>query len=693
MSYPEEVYGSMVFSDNVMREKLTKKAYESLKRTAEFALPLDPEIADEVAHAMREWAVLKGATHFTHWFMPLTGVTAEKHEAFVTPTSDGKAIMEFSGKELIKGESDASSFPSGGLRESFEARGYTAWDCTSPAFVKDCSLYIPTVFCSYSGEALDQKTPLLRSMECLNRQTLRLLNHLSDHTTKRVSSMVGAEQEYFLVDRELYQERLDLSMCGRTLVGAKPPKSQKIGAHYYGRIRLRVMAFMKELDEELWKLGVPAKTKHNEAAPAQHELANVYSTANITCDHNNLTMEMMRKVAKKHGLACLLHEKPFRNVNGSGKHNNWSLVTDEGKNLLNPGKTPQENLSFILILCAILKGIDEHQDLLKYSVSSLGNDERLGGFEAPPSIISVYLGEELTEILSAIEENRPPNLKNGETIKLGVTSIPTLPKDTSDRNRTSPFAFTGNKFEFRMCGSAQSVAMPNYVLNSIVAYEFSRIADRLDVAKNSGREIKNEINAIILEIIRKHKKIIFNGNNYAKEWQAEAKTRGLNISNCAIDNFEAIVAEKNIKLFERLRVLSRLECSARHEITYQIFKNTLQLELETLEIMIKRQIIPCVLKYINEMASGVLALQTLGLSTRVQKKVIDVLNGRIGELYDLVDQFDSIEELSTEELKEFYKQNWFPKVEKARALCDELEDLIPKNLWPFPTYTDLMFKL
>ncbi|HBK30496.1 MAG TPA: glutamine synthetase type III, partial [Porphyromonadaceae bacterium] len=508
-----EIFGESVFNDAVMKEMLPESVYSSLKHTIHEGLPLDPAIADVVASAMKDWAVSKGATHYTHWFQPLTEITAEKHESFLVPDKDGNAILAFSGKELIKGEPDASSFPSGGLRATFEARGYTAWDCTSPAFIKDKSLYIPTVFCSYTGDALDKKTPLLRSMDALNTQCIRVLRHLGDEETKKVTPMVGPEQEYFLIDREMYEKRLDLKLCGRTLFGTKPPKGQEMDDHYYGRLRMRISSFMHDLDMELWKMGVFAKTKHNEVAPAQHELAPVYSTANIACDHNQLTMETMRLVAKKHGLACLLHEKPFAGVNGSGKHNNWSLMTDTGKNLFNPSPNPAENLSFLLFIAAMIKGIDVYQELIRYSCACAGNDVRLGGDEAPSVIISVFLGEELYDIFADMEKKTPAHSRVNTCMNMGVSSLPNFTQDTTDRNRTSPCAYTGNKFEFRMCGSSQSIARPCFIINTIMAEELRKIADQLDQAEgNKCDAVAN----IIRDIIHCHKRILFNGNNYSK---------------------------------------------------------------------------------------------------------------------------------------------------------------------------------
>jgi glutamine synthetase len=534
--FSSDIFGSNVFNDFVMRERLPKATYKKLKETINLGLPLDPDVAEVVACVMKDWAVEKGATHYTHWFQPMTGVTAGKHDSFLTPTSDGRAIMEFSSKELIRGEPDASSFPSGGLRVTFEARGYTAWDCTSPAFVKDRTLFIPTAFCSYTGEALDLKTPLLRSMEAISKASLRILRLFGDTNTKNVVTTMGAEQEYFLVDKEYFLKRKDLIYTGRTLFGARPPKGQELDDHYFGNLKDRVSQFMHELDKELWKLGVTAKTKHNEAAPAQHELAPVYSTTNIATDHNQLTMEVMKSVADRLGLACLLHEKPFAGVNGSGKHNNWSLSTDEGKNLLDSGSTPLDNAQFLIFVCAVIKAVDEYADLLRFSVASAGNDHRLGANEAPPAIVSIYLGEELTNVFEQIETGVAKDNGNSRTLEIGVLTLPILPKDTTDRNRTSPFAFTGNKFEFRMVGSSQSIATPNFIINTIVADSLNQIADRLEKAS----DFQTEVHCVVKDIIKKHKRIIFNGNNYSEEWVLEAERRGLPNLKTAVDAIPAL---------------------------------------------------------------------------------------------------------------------------------------------------------
>ena len=596
-----EMFGEAVFNDDVMKALLPESVYLSLKHTTCEGLPLDPAVADVVAGVMKDWAVSKGATHYTHWFQPLTEITAEKHEAFLVPDGDGHPILAFSGKELIKGESDASSFPSGGLRATFEARGYTAWDCTSPAFIKDKSLYIPTVFCSYTGEALDKKTPLLRSMSALNEQCLRVLRHLGDNDTKKITPTVGPEQEYFLIDRDLYEKRLDLKLCGRTLFGSKPPKGQELDDHYYGRLRMRISSFMHELDTELWRMGVYAKTKHNEVAPAQHELAPIFSTANIACDHNHLTMETMRLVAKKHGLACLLHEKPFAGVNGSGKHNNWSLETDTGKNLFSPGSNPAENIPFLLMVAAMIKGIDEYQGLLRFSCATAGNDVRLGGDEAPPVVISVFLGDELFDIFADMENQTPAHARGKARMDMGVASLPHFTQDTTDRNRTSPCAYTGNKFEFRMCGSSQSIARPCFIINTVMAEQLRLIADRMDASDKDPRELACEI---IREIICKHKRILFNGNNYAESWREESQKRGLLQIPSTIDAIPYIIEEKALSLFERHGVLSRAESLARYETMYDLYAKGINVESLVMIEMAGRQIIPAVMDYCGKLAQS-----------------------------------------------------------------------------------------
>ncbi len=695
MRAPVEIYGSNVFNDSVMRQTLPKEIYKSLRQTIEEGLPLDPQVAEVVASAMKDWAINKGATHFTHWFQPLTGITAEKHDSFISPTTDGRMIMEFSGKELIKGEPDASSFPSGGLRATFEARGYTAWDCTSPAFYKDGSLYIPTAFASYTGEALDKKTPLLRSMDALNCQALRVLRILGNKTTKRVTTTVGPEQEYFLIDKKLFEEREDLILTGRTLFGAKPPKGQELEDHYFGQIKDRVAAFMSELDTELWKLGVAAKTKHNEVAPAQHELAPIFTTTNIATDHNQLTMETMRKVALRHGLVCLLHEKPFAGINGSGKHNNWSMSTNDGQNLLEPGKTPHDNIQFLVFLSAIIKGVDEYADLLRASAASPGNDHRLGANEAPPAIISVFLGEQLTDILNQIEAGGATKSKSGGIMTLGTSSLPSLPKDSTDRNRTSPFAFTGNKFEFRMVGSSQSIAQANYSLNSIVAESLCQFADRLEKASN----VQKEISAIILEVIKKHKRVIFNGNNYSEEWVAEAKKRGLpNIQN-TVDAIAAIRAEKNLKLMEKHGVLSHVEMESRCEIQYEIYIKTVNIEALTMVEMSKRQIVPAVIAYKADLAASIGGVLAIEGNADVEKalfvQISDSLKSFNANLTKLEKALKTAGTLHGDVKAQAvaYRDQVFKTMGELRKDADMLETMIDAEFWPMPTYSQLLFKV
>jgi len=690
-----EIYGSNVFNDLVMRQTLPRETYKSLRKTIEDQLPLDPQVADVVASVMKDWAVSKGATHFTHWFQPMTGITAEKHDSFISPTPDGRMIMEFSGKELIKGEPDASSFPSGGLRNTFEARGYTAWDCTSPAFVKDGSLYIPTAFASYTGEALDKKTPLLRSMDALNKQALRVLRVIGDTKTKRVTSTVGPEQEYFLIDKKMFDQRQDLILTGRTLFGAKPSKGQELEDHYFGSINDRIVAFMADLDVELWKLGISAKTKHNEVAPAQYELAPIFSTTNIATDHNQLTMEIMRKVALRHGLVCLLHEKPFAGINGSGKHNNWSMSTTDGQNLLEPGSTPHENVQFLLILSAIIKAIDEYAGLLRVSAASTGNDHRLGANEAPPAIISVFLGEQLTEILKQIEAGGKSRSKLGSIVNLGTNSLPTLPKDATDRNRTSPFAFTGNKFEFRMVGSMQSIAQVNYVLNTIVAESFCQFADRLEKASS----VEREISAIILETIKTHKRIIFNGNNYAEEWVAEAEKRGLpNIRN-TVDAIGVIRDKKNIAVMGKHGVLSKVEMESRSEIQYEIYIKTINIEGLTMVEMSKRQILPAVIAYKAALADSIGSILGIGGDADTEKvlfasisKFLASFNAKLVKLEKVIDKAANMHG-NTKAQAVAYRDLVFSAMGELRKDADMLETMIDADYWPMPTYSKLLFNV
>lgn len=697
MSNLSEQFGSNVFNDAVMRERLPKATYKALKKTIDGGLPLDPAIAEVVASAMKDWAIEKGATHFTHWFQPLTGITAEKHEAFISPTPEGKVILEFSGKELIKGEPDASSFPSGGLRATFEARGYTAWDCTSPAFIKDGSLCIPTAFCSYTGEALDKKTPLLRSMEALSKQAIRILRVFGNTTSERVITTVGPEQEYFLIDKEKYYKRKDLIYTGRTLFGAKPPKGQELEDHYFGSLKERISAFMKELDEELWKLGIPAKTKHNEVAPAQHELAPVFTTANIATDHNQLTMEIMRKVALRHGLVCLLHEKPFAGVNGSGKHNNWSMATDDGMNLLEPGKTPHENAQFLVFLFAVIKAVDEYSELLRFAAAVPGNDHRLGANEAPPAIISIFLGDQLTDILEQIENGGATSSRQGGELKIGVTTLPALPKDSTDRNRTSPFAFTGNKFEFRMVGSSASIATANYVLNTIVAEVLDEIAAKLESAEDRDAEIQE----ILKDIAVKHKRIIFNGNGYSGEWVEEAARRGLPNIPSTVEAAKALLDEKNLRVMEKHGVLSRVEMHSHYEIALENYVKTINIEALTMLEMAKRQILPAVIKYATKLAESINIIKATGLEidTSVQAELLEEvsklaasLKKNIAGLESAVEAASGMQE-DTYDLAYYYRYTVFEKMGILRADADKLETIVAKEYWPFPTYGGMLFNV
>lgn len=689
------MFGSSVFNESIMQERLPKVTYKKLKNTVTGGLPLDPDVAEVVACVMKDWAVEKGATHYTHWFQPMTGITAEKHDSFLSPTSDGKAIMEFSSKELIKGEPDASSFPSGGLRATFEARGYTAWDCTSPAFVKDRTLYIPTAFCSYTGEALDLKTPLLRSMEVISNQALRILRLFGDTTSKRVITTMGPEQEYFLVDKAFFMKRKDLIYTGRTLFGAKPPKGQELEDHYFGNLKDKVSEFMQKLDAELWKLGVTAKTKHNEVAPAQHELAPVFTTTNIATDHNQLTMEIMKKVADRLGLACLLHEKPFAGVNGSGKHNNWSLSTPDGKNLLDPGKTPLDNAQFLVFLMAVIKAVDEYADLLRFSVATAGNDHRLGANEAPPAIMSIFLGDELTDVIEQIETGVAKSNGNSRTLEIGVSTLPVLPKDTTDRNRTSPFAFTGNKFEFRSVGSSQSIATPNFIINTIVAEALCQIADRLEKAD----DFKAEVNAVVKEIIKNHKRIIFNGNNYSEEWVAEAEKRGLLNLRTTVDAIPSFIDEKNIKLFEKHGVLTPIEMHSRYEIQFESFIKTIRIEALTMIEMVDRQIIPASISYTKKLADTVLSLNSAGVDSLSIKSVLDKLVSTVSSLKVNTDKLnvilESLDSHSGDIHKDakVYKDEVIPVMHDIRIDADKLETMVDASVWPIPTYGDLLFGL
>ena len=696
-----ETFGCDVFNDSVMQARLPKKVYKELKKTIEEGKELSMEIADVVAHEMKEWAIEKGATHYSHWFQPLTGVTAEKQDAFITaPSEDGKVLMSFSGKELIKGEPDASSFPSGGLRATFEARGYTTWDCTSPAFVRHeagggATLCIPTAFCSYTGEALDQKTPLLRSMEAINTQAIRLLRLFGNTTSKKVTPSVGAEQEYFLVDKAKWMQRKDLVYTGRTLFGAMPPKGQEMDDHYFGTIRQRISAYMKEVNEECWKLGVTAKTQHNEAAPAQHELAPIYEPANIASDHNQIMMRILKKVASRHGLRCVLHEKPFVGVNGSGKHNNWSLTTDDGINLLDPGKYPHDNTQFLLILTCILKAVDKHADLLRESAANVGNDHRLGGHEAPPAIISVYLGEQLEDILNQlIESGNATYSKEGKKLETGVKTLPDFLKDATDRNRTSPFAFTGNKFEFRMVGSRDSISECNTVLNTIVAEVFKEACDRLEGAA----DFDSAVHELMKEYATEHQRIVFSGNGYSPEWAKEAERRGLPNLPSMVDAIPALTTEKSIKLFETFGVFTKTELESRAEIQYEIYSKAINIEAKTMINMASKQIMPVVIKYITMLAEAVNTVKAAGLEPEVQMeylkkaselmketnealKVLTVLSSQVGDYVE------------TKERALFCREKLVPAMEKLRAPVDKLEMMIGKDMWPMPSYGDLIFEV
>ncbi len=692
-----DIFASMVFNDDVMRERLPKDVYKSLRKTIDDGKDLDITVANAVANAMKDWAIEKGATHYTHWFQPMTGITAEKHDSFISPTADGRIIMEFSGKELIKGEPDASSFPSGGLRATFEARGYTAWDPTSYAFIKDHSLYIPTAFCSYGGEVLDKKTPLLRSMEALSAQAVRILRLFGDSTTKRVITTVGPEQEYFLVDKKLYDERPDLIYTGRTLFGARAPKGQELEDHYFGAIKPRIAAFMQELDEELWKLGVLAKTKHNEVAPAQHELAPIFSTTNVATDHNQLTMETMKNVALRHGLVCLLHEKPFAGVNGSGKHNNWSISTDTGKNLLEPGKLPQENAQFLLFLAAVIKGVDEYQDLLRISVASAGNDHRLGANEAPPAIISIFLGDELTAILHAIETGTVYGGTLRVNMEIGVNVLPSFTKDTTDRNRTSPFAFTGNKFEFRSLGSQLNIACPNIMLNTIIADELEQFADELE-----GKEDFNSaLNTLIKRVIKEHKRIIFNGDGYADAWKVEAAKRGLTNLPTTVDALPHYTDEKNVKLFTKHKIYTEVEMQSRQDIILETYAKTINIEALTASDMVKRDILPAVSSYVAELASGVATKKAISddIPCEAELDIIKRLSGLQDCAYKKLAALDNaiigVKEVGEDpiEVATYYKDSVITAMTELRAVVDEMETLVSSDYWPYPSYGDLMFRV
>lgn len=691
-----ELYASQVFSEDVMRERLPKDVYKSLINTIASGKEIDASIADVVAGALKDWAIEHGATHFTHWFQPLTGVTAEKHDAFLTPVGGGKAIMEFSGKELIKGEPDASSFPSGGLRATFEARGYTAWDPASYAFIKDGSLYIPTAFCSYTGEALDTKTPLLRSMDAINNEALRILRLFGDNTSKRVCPTVGAEQEYFLIDEEDYKARRDLFYCGRTLFGAPAVKGQELEDHYFGALPTRVGAFMRELDEELWKLGISSKTKHNEAAPAQHELAPIFETTNIAVDHNLLTMECMKKLAPKYKMACLLAEKPFMGINGSGKHNNWSIGTDTGINLLKPGKFPAENKQFLLMLAAVIKAVDEYQDLLRISAATAGNDCRLGGDEAPPAIISIFLGDELETIIDSIIKGSSYSKQDTKYMSLGIATLPAIRKDTTDRNRTSPFAFTGNKFEFRMVGSSQNIALSNIVLNTAVANSFKEFADELEEASDFDKALSG----LLEKTFKKHRRILFAGNSYSDEWEAEAKARGLSNFKTAPEAFEHFTDEKNIELFGKFGVMSETEMRSRREIFFEGYRKIKNIEARTMLEMTMRDIIPAVSKYIGELSSAVNAKLSAIKNANVscETDIIEKLSNLLSKTYDAYLSLERAEKTAVakkcdEEAAFYYKDTVEVKMVALRKAVDDMEVLTAREAWPMPTYGDITFRV
>lgn len=696
-----EIFGANVFNDEAMQVYLPKAVFKKLKKTIEDGLELDNDIADSVAHGMKEWAIDRGATHYTHWFQPLTGVTAEKHDSFISAPKNGKVIMEFSAKELTKGESDASSFPSGGLRATFEARGYTAWDCTSPAFLKKDSLgvtlYIPTAFCSYKGEALDKKTPLLRSMQAINTQALRILRLFGNTTSHRVVPSVGAEQEYFIVDRDKYLQRKDLIYTGRTLFGAMPPKGQELEDHYFGSIRERIASYMNDINHELWMLGVPAKTQHNEVAPAQHELAPVYEQVNVAVDHNQVTMETMKKVAGRHGLTCLLNEKPFAGVNGSGKHNNWSLTSDDGINMLNPGDTPHENIQFLLVLACILKAVDRHADLLRESAACVGNDHRLGAHEAPPAIISVFLGDQLEDVIDQLcSVGEATHSIQGSKLRTGVATLPNFETDATDRNRTSPFAFTNNKFEFRMVGSSDSIASPNIVLNTIVAESFKEAADILEVSEDFDEAVHD----MIKQLFTAHRRIIFNGNGYSKEWVEEAKKRGLSNLPSMIDAIPALVSESSIKLFESFEVFTRKELESRVEIEYEAYSKAINIEAKAMIDIAGKSIIPAVIRYTTRLADSIIKLKTAmaDIEPYAQSSILIDVNEHLKSakfaLENLIKLMDDAGEVvGVDKHARYMREVIVPAMEELRKPVDELEMIVDKDLWPMPSYGDLLFEV
>ena len=696
MSKISEIFGTYVFSDSVMRERLPKETYTALKQTISEGSTLDSALAGVIANAMKDWAIEKGATHYTHWFQPMTGITAEKHDSFLSRTKEGHIIMEFSGKELVKGEADASSFPSGGLRATFEARGYTAWDPTSYAFIKENTLCIPTVFCSFGGEALDKKTPLLKSLEALSEQTVRILHLFGHKDVKHVTATMGAEQEYFLIDKSVYDKRKDLVYTGRTLFGTVPPKGQELDVHYFGSIKPRVKAYMSEVNEELWKLGIVAKTEHNEAAPAQHELAPVYTATNIATDHNQIIMDVMKKVAARHNMVCLLHEKPFAGVNGSGKHNNWGFETDTGMNLLKPGASPYENAQFLLFLCAVLKAVDEHQDLLRISVATAGNDHRLGAHEAPPAVISIFLGDELTEVLNAVEKGSHYVSKKKVDLEVDVHTLPTFPKGNTDRNRTSPFAFTGNKFEFRMPGSSLSIAGPNIVLNTIVADVLMEFADKLERAK----DFKAALNRLIKKTIREHKRIIFNGNGYTEDWLEEAKRRGLLNLPTSADALPYYTSQKNVALFARHKVFTETEIRSRCDIMLENYSKTINVEALTMVDMATHDLVPAVFSYIKVLGDSVVAAKSAVASadTGIQEKLIGELSLKAREMYETAEALSAVVEESrgitdAQAAATFYKEKALPLMTTLRAAADEAEKMMGTKYYPYPTYGDILFSV
>ena len=693
MSTVTEIFGSMVFNDHVMKERLPKETYKAMQETIRDGRRLDINVATVVANAMKDWAIEKGATHFTHWFQPMTGVTAEKHDSFISPAGDGRVIMEFSGKELVRGEPDASSFPSGGLRATFEARGYTAWDPTSYAFIKDKTLCIPTAFCSYGGEALDKKTPLLRSMEAISRQAVRVLRLFGNEDVTSVKTTVGSEQEYFLIEKELFDRRPDLVYTGRTLFGAKPPKGQELDDHYFGSIKPKVAEYMADLDEELWKLGIYSKTEHNEVAPAQHELAPIFSTTNIATDHNQLTMEIMQKVAKRHGLACLLHEKPFAGVNGSGKHNNWSISTNTGVNLLEPGDTPHENAQFLLFLVAVIKAVDDYQELLRVSVATAGNDHRLGANEAPPAVVSMFVGEELEGILEAIEKDEPYDTKEKDVMKVGVHVLPRFAKDTTDRNRTSPFAFTGNKFEFRMPGSALSISGPNVVLNTAVAEELRQFADELEEAA----DFNSALHELIKKTIREHKRIIFNGNGYDDEWLEEAARRGLANLRTTPDALPAFISEKSVSLFQTHKVFTKEEIEARYEILLENYCKVLSIEANTMLDMARREILPAASEYSSSLASAAVTKKTMnpaaavGYEEKTSLRISDLTSDMLTKAEELEDELMKAKSRGdTTEEAVYFKDHVLPAMNALRIDGDALETVTSREYWPYPTYGEML---